>query len=308
MKTNIRKKLFFIRILGIIAINFSGYLGAYILTNYRYNNKFIGFPRPINNKIPTDLQLQYDTIRIKVNQNEWLEMWSIESSSLETKGTVILFHGKGSSKSSLIASAEIFSFLGYKTLLVDFRGSGSSSGNVTTIGVKESKDVALVFNYVKALNTNKPIVLYGISMGTAAILKAIAEVNITPDGIILELPFTRLLNAVKSRLHRSNIPTFPIAELMVFWGGVQHGFNGFAHNPIDYARKVKYPTLILHGGKDITVEIKEIDNLYQNIKTPKKIVVFSEASHQLLVTVNKEMWQTNVEDFLINSTNISISK
>jgi uncharacterized protein len=35
-----------------------------------------------------------------------------------------------------------------------------------------------------------------------------------------------------------HIPPFPLAELIIFWGGVQHGFNAFAHNPVTYAAQV----------------------------------------------------------------------
>jgi uncharacterized protein len=87
-------------------------------------------------------------------------------------------------------------------------------------------------------------------MGSAAILKAVADKAVNPDGIIIELPFARLLDALRSRLRAVGLPPFPLAELMVFWGGIQHGFNGFARNPVTYASQVSSPTLILHGKLD----------------------------------------------------------
>ncbi len=137
-------------------------------------------------------------------------------------------------------------------------------------------------------------------MGSAAILRAIAKENIKPDAIILELPFTSLLGAVQARLKRSKIPAFPLAELMVFWGGVQNGFNGFAHKPIDYAKQVNCPTLILQGELDSTVNIQKIEDLQQSINATKKLVIFPQAGHQSLITVDKKLWQENVEDFLGN--------
>ena len=56
----------------------------------------------------------------------------------------------------------------------------------------------------------------------------------------------------------------------------------------------------MQGGKDITVDMSETDSLYQNIDPAKKRVVFPQAGHQLLVTVNKELWQQNVDEFLAN--------
>lgn len=289
---------------NIVIINLVGYLGAYGLTTYRQGSKFgWGYDRLENNKTPADFELIYTHNRLKLNNQEWIETWLVESPEITAKGTVILFHGKNSTKSSLLASARVFHRLGYRSLLVDFRGSGGSSGNVTTIGVNESQDVALVTNYVQKENPDSPIILYGISMGSGAILRAIAKENIEPDGIILELPFTSLLSAVKLRLNRANIPAFPLGELIVFWGGVQNGFNGFAHQPIDDAIKVNCSTLILYGDLDDTVELSEIKKLAQNINSTKKLVNFPQAGHQILVTVNSQLWQQSVQNFLVQINN-----
>ena len=61
-----------------------------------------------------------------------MEVWLIEVDS--AKGVVALFHGYSGSKSGNVEYAEQFNQLGYSTILVDFRGSGGSEGNRTTIG------------------------------------------------------------------------------------------------------------------------------------------------------------------------------
>ena len=40
------------------------------------------------------------------------------------------------------------------------------------------------------------------------------------------------------RFHSMKIPSFPMAVLLDFWGGVQNGFWAFGHNPTAYARSV----------------------------------------------------------------------
>lgn len=148
---------------ALIAINFAGYLGAYALTNYRLKNVLrLGYPRPENNKTPVDFALYYQSDLITINQQEWIETWHIKSPDHQPKGTVILFHGKDNTKSSLLASAQVFYSLGYDSLLVDFRGVGNSSGNVTTVGVKEAQDVAIVIANIQQSKPNHPIILYGI--------------------------------------------------------------------------------------------------------------------------------------------------
>ncbi|VEP18107.1 Lysophospholipase (fragment) [Hyella patelloides LEGE 07179] len=236
------------------------------------------------------MRCSYPAHKIPINNNEWLDSWLIKSSVTNTKGIVILFHGKIGTKSSLLDAAKVFNDLGYDTLTIDFRGAGTSSGNKSTIGVEEAEDVVAAVNYLKQLNLNKPVILYGISMGSAAILRAISKHNIQPDAIILELPFTTLLKAVKIRLKNESLPPSPMAELIVFWGSIQHGFNGFAHKPREYAKDVKCPTLILAGKRDRTMPITEVKKLYQNLDVPKNMVIFPQAGHQVLSRSHSKLW------------------
>ena len=53
------------------------------------------------------------------------------------------------------------------------------------------------------------------------------------DAAVLECPFDTMLNAVRARFTAMGLPSFPGAGLMVFWGGWQHGYNAFAHNPVN---------------------------------------------------------------------------
>ena len=294
----LRKKLIFeTAITATLLINALGYTGAYFLTHNRDPDEFaLGLPRSQIYRFPTELGLQYTSQKIPLNDNEWLATWLIKADN--PQGTVILFHGKESSKSSLLTPAQVFNSLGYDTLLVDFRGSGNSSGNTNTVGFKEGEDVAVAVNYIRQLNSEQPIILYGISMGSAAILKAIADYQVKPDGIILELPFARLVDVVKNRLEIYNLPSFVIGELIVFWGGIQHRFNGFNHNPIDYVKTVDCPTIIFSGDRDPLVSLEDVQELHGNLDSQKKLVVFPNAGHQLLVKVDPQLWQQNVEKLL----------
>lgn len=295
-----RKRLYQILLIAFFTLNILAYLGAYMLTHFSSPGQFgLGLSRPISSKLPTDLGLEYTTQRIQIARSEWLETWLIPVEKSTPRGTVILFPGnKGSKALQLLAPAQVFHSLGYDTLLVDFRGVGGSSGNTTTLGMREAQDVAVSVSYAQKSNLNRPLVLYGVSMGTSAILKAIADEKINPDALILEVPFARLLDAVSSRVKAISAPTFPLAELIVFWGGIQHGFNGFIHNPVDYASQVKCPTLILHGKLDKWTTVTEINGIFENLPSSKQLSIFPNAGHDLLVTVDRKRWQQDIEKFL----------
>lgn len=294
-----RSTLLFCLATLLILVNGLAYFGAYTLTHF--NDSVIPglafAPKPQNARTPAEFGLSYVTERITVAPNEWLETWRIPPSG-EAKGTALLFPGNGGNKAhQLMLPAQIFHQLGYGALMVDFRGQGGSSGNSTTLGMREAEDVALALDYAKATDLPGPYVLYGVSLGSAAILRAI-DAGLEADIAVLELPFAYLLDALKARMRAQGFPTTGIAELLLFWGSVQHGYNGFAHNPIRYAKSVTVPTLIFHGEKDRWTTTAVVEKIYQNLQGPKELVVFPEAGHNLLVTVDRPQWESRLRDFL----------
>jgi len=181
---------------------------------------------------------------------------------------------------------------------VDFRGSGGSSGDDTTLGVREAADVALSVAYARRIWPEQPLVLYGISMGSAAVLRAIAAAGVRPDAVILESPFDRLLATTRNRFRAMGLPAFPSAELLLFWGGVQQGFDGFAHNPVDYAAGVDCPALLLHGERDPRVTVEQAGMVFERLPGPKERVLFPGAGHEMLIAAAPELWYQSVARFL----------
>src|SRR5690606_39931005 len=151
---------------------------------------------------------------------------------------IILFHGYAMEQSALINEAKALLAIGHAVLLVDFRGSGTSSAAYTTIGYVEAEDVAASVRYVREHYAYKKIILYGQSMGAAAIFRAVDQLGIAPDALIVESIFDGLFNTVINRFDNLGVPYFPGAFLLLFWGGVQADFNAFAHNPVDYAQAI----------------------------------------------------------------------
>ncbi len=295
--------LFFVGVL-VLLLNGLAFFGAYTLTHF--NDSILPglafAPKPENARQPSEFGLDYATERIVINEDEWLEAWRIPYYG-EAKGTVLLFPGNGGNKAhQLMLSASVFNQLGYHTLMVDFRGQGGSSGNSATLGLRESKDVAYAMTHAETIGLPKPYVVYGVSAGSAAILKAIAH-GLEPDAALLEMPFAYFMSAVKTRMKAQDFPTTGLAELLVFWGSVQHGYNGFAHNPARYAKSVTVPTLILHGEKDRWTSLEEIKDIYDNLQGNKELAVFPNTGHSLLVTVDQPRWTKTIGDFLNNQWN-----
>lgn len=139
-------------------------------------------------------------------------------------GTVIMFHGHASNKSGMIDEARAFYAMNYNVLMVDLRAHGQSAGQVCTIGYDETKDIKAAYDYI-AKTGEKNIVLWGVSLGASTSIKALHDYSqIKPSKIIVEMPFGSLYSAVKGTMRNNHIPVQPIAPILTFWGGIEHGF------------------------------------------------------------------------------------
>ena len=187
--------------------------------------------------------------------------------------------------------------MGYSSLLVDFRGSGGSSEAIATIGVLEADDVAAAVAFAREHWPNERLALFGQSMGAVAVLRAVA-LGVSADAILVECPFDRMLTTVEHRFEMMGVPAFPMARLLVFWGGVQNGFDAFAHNPVEYAAAVRCPALVMHGASDRHVRTAEAEAVYAALAGPKQWELFAEAGHQAYCFKCPERWAEVVGEFL----------
>jgi uncharacterized protein len=253
----------------------------------------VSIPKPSNDVSPANFGIAHDTIEIETADGATLSVWVMPTP--QQLGTVVLFHGYSQSKDSLLQAAAEFRALGYSCYVVDFRGSGDSSESYTTIGVHEARDVAAV---VAELDACEPIVLYGVSMGAAAILRALAHEGVVVDAAILDAPFDRMLTTVRNRFEIMGLPASPGAELLVFWGGRRFDFNGFGHDPIEYAALVSTPTLILHGSDDPYARPPEVTAVFDALAGPKQIAEFEGVGHEQIAVVRAAQWHRHVAPFL----------
>jgi len=245
------------------------------------------------NNISSDTGFQ--TVFLKSSTCPKLEAWYIPAKN--SKGTVCMFHGHGGTKSGVFEESVAFRTLGYNTLLVDFRAHGNSDGNTCTIGYDESEDVKLAYNYIKSKG-EKNIVLWGISMGAAAVSKSINDYKLEPKKVILEMPFGSISEAAEGRIKMMGLPGEPLATLITFWGGVEHGFWAFNMKPSQFVKKINCPVLLQWGKKDPRVTEHEINEIYNNITTTKKLVVYADCGHESLCKKENEKWVNEITAFL----------
>ncbi len=156
----------------------------------------------------------------------------------------------------------------------------------------------MVADLVKAYADDGPVVLYGQSMGSAAVLRAVGVLGAAADALVLENLYDRLVTTVGHRFEAMGLPAQPGAALLVFWGGVELGFNGFQMNPVDFAANINTPTLLLTGEDDPRVHLAEVESIRASLAGPSELVVLPSAGHVGLHSADAALWRSSVTSFL----------
>jgi alpha-beta hydrolase superfamily lysophospholipase len=300
---------------GFGLLNVLAYNHAYAMTHYTAEGSKTGKPehlsalgtlkvlvcgvrvtRPVSDKKPSALAPPCEALTLAATDGGSLSAWLCERGPATP--LVIVFHGYAAEKTKLLPEAKAFLELGASVLLVDFRGAGGSSGSATTIGVREADDVATVVRYARERLPHASTVLFGQSMGAVAILRAASERTVAPGAVILEAAFDTLLNTVRNRFSSMHVASFPSAELLVLWGGMQCGFNGFTHNPVGYAKALTCPALFMHGAQDLRVSVEESRRVFAAAPEPKVYREFEGVGHESFVTKCPDEWKGEVKKFL----------
>lgn len=254
-------------------------------------------PKPKAWTTPKDFGLTYTSETIPETKGIRLAAWYCPAE--RTDVFVLMFHGYAMEKSSLLKEAAALHSLGLPLALIDFRGSGDSSESYTTVGWVEAEDVEEALAFYKRKFPRMKMILFGQSMGAASILRAVATRNVKPDLIVLEAVFDTMLGTIKNRFRILHLPSFPMAEILVFWGGRQFDFNAFENNPVDYAKQVSCPALLLHGDHDNRALLADSKRVLAAIPGDrKKLVIFTGAAHESYVVQHRETWVNAIRESL----------
>jgi uncharacterized protein len=164
--------------------------------------------------------------------------------------------------------------------------------------VREAEDVTAALDWARARWPERRIYVYGHSMGGAAVMRAMALNGARPDGAIVESVFDTLLEAIRFRFRLMSLPSFPAAEVLLFWGGRQLGVDGFAHDIVAYAEAVEAPVLMIHGAQDNRASVAGAERVFEALRDEKAFVVIASAGHVNPCVFEPDKWRQAVGGFV----------
>ncbi len=299
-------------LINLVAINHATAMGTYIENKgqdiVEFHEVGIGklikmifwgqrVPRPKIDQTPTDYGMKYTEHLIQCPEDIVLSSWYMPNENSDK--LIILLPGYSRAKSNLLIEAKAFWKMGYNVFLPDFRGAGDSNRAYTTSGHYEADDFKHIDAYVTKHFHFSQKVLFGRSMGAAAIFRAIHLYHVTADKIIVEGMYYSLLETIKSRVRLAKTPAFPLAYLIVFWACIKYRMPGFKLNMATFAASVDVPMLMLHGEKDPKAELYLAKKLYKQVKSSnKKFVTVPDLVHEAYLIKKEKIWMTEVISFL----------
>src|SRR5688572_24427689 len=175
-----------------------GLLGAFTWLSWQQANAFVSpDTRPF---VLPQTVLNYENIEFLSEDSLTLRGWFLAPTRAD--GASILFvHGHGGNRLDFNEWATILAPEGYGFLLYDSRARGDSDGDFVTMGVKESGDAVVAFNYLGAQAGVNPerIAIFGHSMGAATAILATAQL---PEArlLIASSSYTSVRNVLNDRI------------------------------------------------------------------------------------------------------------
>lgn len=301
-------------------------LAIFVVAGYLATMPVVGRFAPSFGAVPADYKLKAEPISFRSIDGIDLKGWwipaqgNLPAGQQAGRGTVILAHGNGGNRSSMLSRAAFLAAGGYNTLAIDLRAHGESAGNYMTPGYLEALDILGAVEAAKRRGQPGPFVALGHSYGARASLWAAARSN-DLAGVVADGAFISVYGALQRQAAR--VATDPSAS----WGTkmglhlatrlsqsswargfgewAYYGRTGVRVTP-QYddvmpaiAQMEKKPILFVVGTEDWIAPPEDSRRMYDAARSPRKaILVVPGAGHNSTFKAAPHLYQAQVLDFL----------
>ncbi|MBQ8510832.1 MAG: alpha/beta hydrolase [Clostridia bacterium] len=191
---------------------------------------------------------------------------------------------------------------GYNVLLPDNRAHGDSEGKLIGFGWQDRLDIRGWCGLLRERGCGE-ILLHGVSMGSAAALCAAGGEGIEGlRGVIADCPYTsgfeQFAHVTKTMLH---LPRFPLLYTTTALARLVCGWHLRDCSPIDAARTLTVPLLLIHGDSDDFVPTEmayRLDEACREAGVDCTLLIVSGARHAASAEVSPQEYYGAVERFL----------
>lgn len=250
-------------------------------------------------EIREELIKRPDVAQITIKSTDNLNLAGFLIVRPHAKANMVLCHGYKSAKEFMYDMIDMFP--DFNLLMFDFRAHGKSDGSIISIGCHEYKDVIAAVDFMRSqIPERLPLVLHGISMGAASILKATEVKPDLCDVLIVNSAFARLhTTMLKSFSEKSGLPYYP------FYPVVKTLFQYYAHcnvhdmSPEESVQKIQQPIFFIHACVDKLIAPCDAISLFANAQNKdSRLWIGPRCRHATLHMYHTEIYKKKVMQFL----------
>ena len=248
----LRRALLFL--LGLVFLFVFGWVPYYlagIATTRRFQ-----FPDKENAGLtPASFELASEDVDFASPDGVPLKGWWVPTK--DARGNAVLVHGLNRSRIEMVKKAPFLHAHGWNVLLFDLRHHGESGGTTTTFGQREKDDLRSAVAFARG-KADLPMVTWGVSLGGATVVLNAAE-DTTIAGVVCDSSYRSLRDTVGHhvalvrhfRWWLAIVPSWPVADEVLFWMGRRGGFDVDADDVKAAASRLQgRPALFVANSED----------------------------------------------------------
>lgn len=203
------------------------------------------------------------------------------------KGTIVLLHGVYVSKEAMLHWAMYLAQAGYRSVLVDLRGHGQSTGDWITFGAIETRDLGQLLDDLQRRGlAGRKVGVLGISYGASLGLLLAAKDNRVAAVVALQ-PFSDVRRAIPPFVRANFGPMAKGISDEDFSKATRRAAKlaGFSWADTDVVRAVSMstaPFLLYHGTQDTWIAPEQSRELFKHAPAGCKFGQLANDSHVTL--------------------------
>lgn len=245
----------------------------------------------------------------------------------QAKATILICHGFMCDKFDVGFLRYLFPKGEYNFMTFDFRAHGESNeGQFCTFGRDEAHDVIAAGSFLRSHPAvkDKPLFVYGFSMGAVAAIEGQSQEKKLFDAMILDCPFDSSENIIKKCLqnlklsflgYEFELPCRTLLEKYAFHPYVQtfvkillktvanidpKNISTFIYpvTPVESIKKVSVPCFFIHCKNDEKVSIDSVKSIYNGASGYKTLWLTNGRHHFDSFFYNPEKYTRKIHKFL----------
>ena len=258
--------------------------------------------RPIRKPLalrPADVRLEAEDVRIPGPRGQ-LAAWYVPP---RNGYLLICCHGINDNRGQWVGQiARLHERSGYGAVMFDFAGHGESEGSMVTYGVREKLDIAAVIEWLRRRGDVDMgrIGIMGYSLGAISATLASAE---HPElrCLVIESGFSDLQKDIGMLFKRyTGLPSFPFANLIVFWGQILSGVRLGEIRPARVIGQLQPRAVFIIADllDEIANEPYDGEHLFASAGEPKRLWQVADVGHVRAFDFLPDEWSGRVGAFL----------